>query len=164
MVHILSDAWDCRTVTPYKHYQYCIGRPGNDYHDSFKKNWGIRWRKRRNGLLKRGEFHMKASFLGKQNHKQDFSRKWDFFLVLIPLVVALLALGIGRINVSPLEVLQSIGAHLGLGDALSPQIEVVLWNIRLPRILLALFVGAGLSAAGCVFQSLFSNPLATPDT
>lgn len=34
----------------------------------------------------------------------------------------------------------------------------------MPRILLALLAGAGLSAAGCAFQSLFSNPLATPDT
>ena len=39
-----------------------------------------------------------------------------------------------------------------------------IWNLRIPRILLALFVGAGLSTAGCAFQSLFANPLATPDT
>jgi iron complex transport system permease protein len=37
-------------------------------------------------------------------------------------------------------------------------------NLRLPRILLAALTGAGLSAAGCAFQSLFANPLATPDT
>ena len=36
--------------------------------------------------------------------------------------------------------------------------------MRLPRILLAMLVGAGLSASGCAFQSLFANPLATPDT
>src|SRR5699024_11395894 len=35
---------------------------------------------------------------------------------------------------------------------------------RLPRILLALSVGAGLAVSGASFQSLFSNPLATPDT
>lgn len=39
-----------------------------------------------------------------------------------------------------------------------------IWNLRIPRILLALLVGAGLSTAGCAFQSLFANPLATPDT
>lgn len=37
-------------------------------------------------------------------------------------------------------------------------------SFRLPRIILALFVGAGLSVAGCAFQGLFANPLATPDT
>jgi iron complex transport system permease protein len=36
--------------------------------------------------------------------------------------------------------------------------------VRLPRILLAVMAGAGLSAAGAAFQSLFANPLATPDT
>lgn len=34
----------------------------------------------------------------------------------------------------------------------------------MPRIILAALVGAGLSVSGCTFQSLFSNPLATPDT
>ena len=42
--------------------------------------------------------------------------------------------------------------------------RMTVWNLRLPRILLAALAGAGLSAAGCAFQSLFANPLATPDT
>ena len=41
--------------------------------------------------------------------------------------------------------------------------ESLIFKIRLPRILTALIVGAGLTVAGLVFQSLFSNPLATPD-
>ena len=51
-----------------------------------------------------------------------------------------------------------------------PEIEVtqtmrnVIFNIRLPRVLLSLLAGAGLSVAGASFQGLFSNPLATPDT
>jgi len=40
----------------------------------------------------------------------------------------------------------------------------VLFSIRLPRILLALAVGMGLAVSGAAFQSMFSNPLATPDT
>lgn len=40
----------------------------------------------------------------------------------------------------------------------------VIFNVRLPRIILAAVVGAGLSCAGAAFQGLFSNPLATPDT
>ena len=42
--------------------------------------------------------------------------------------------------------------------------SMTVWNLRLPRILLAALAGAGLSVAGCAFQSLFANPLATPDT
>lgn len=40
----------------------------------------------------------------------------------------------------------------------------VVFNVRIPRILLALFAGAGLSVAGAAFQAIFSNPLATPNT
>ena len=66
---------------------------------------------------------------------------------------------------------------IAAGDALSalfPQLfgEIenaeltrgVLLNIRLPRVALAMLSGAGLAVSGAAFQSLFSNPLATPDT
>lgn len=85
-------------------------------------------------------------------------------LCLLPLAAALLALCIGRMSLSPLEVFRAIGALLGMDVSLAENTAQVLWTIRLPRILLALLVGAGLSVSGCAFQSLFSNPLATPDT
>jgi iron complex transport system permease protein len=43
-------------------------------------------------------------------------------------------------------------------------VHTVLFQIRIPRILLSILAGAGLAASGCAFQSLFGNPLATPDT
>ena len=86
------------------------------------------------------------------------------FLWLLPVVTAVLALGVGRLWISPAEIFQSISARLGSGAALSAQTEKVLWTIRMPRVLMALAVGAGLSVSGCAFQSLFANPLATPDT
>lgn len=46
----------------------------------------------------------------------------------------------------------------------NPMAETVVWKVRFPRVLLALLAGAGLSVAGASFQSIFSNPLATPDT
>ena len=85
-------------------------------------------------------------------------------LCLLPLAAALLALCMGRMSLSPLEVFRAIGALLGMDVPLAENTAQVLWTIRLPRILLALLVGAGLSVSGCAFQSLFSNPLATPDT
>ncbi len=39
----------------------------------------------------------------------------------------------------------------------------IFWNVRVPRIILSVFVGAGISTAGAVFQALFRNPLAAPD-
>ena len=49
-------------------------------------------------------------------------------------------------------------------STISHNAEIVVWNVRIPRILLSLICGAGLSVAGASFQALFSNPLATPDT
>ena len=86
------------------------------------------------------------------------------FLLILPPLTALVALSVGRIQVPAAEVLRSIAAHLGAGYQLNPNTEQVLWSMRFPRILLALLTGAGLAVSGCAFQSLFSNPLATPDT
>ena len=85
-------------------------------------------------------------------------------LIILPILVVILAMGIGRMVISPVEVLKSTFEKFGYDYSINPQNEIVLWTIRFPRIILALLVGAGLSVAGCAFQSLFSNPLATPDT
>ena len=85
-------------------------------------------------------------------------------LCLLPVAAALASLCIGRMGLPLGEVLRGIGAALGLDVTLADGTEQILWTIRMPRILLALLVGAGLSVSGCAFQSLFANPLATPDT
>jgi len=41
--------------------------------------------------------------------------------------------------------------------------EIVIWNIRLPRVLAAMLVGAALASAGASYQILFRNPLVSPD-
>lgn len=76
-------------------------------------------------------------------------------LFLLPIVTALACLGVGRMAIPFGEV---AAALLGKTD------NAVITGMRLPRVLLALIVGGGLSAAGTAFQSLFANPLATPDT
>lgn len=85
-------------------------------------------------------------------------------LVILPIITVIAAMAIGRMSISPIEVIKSILNHFGGSFKISRQAEIVIWTMRFPRILLALLVGAGLSVAGCAFQSLFSNPLATPDT
>ena len=84
--------------------------------------------------------------------------RWRIFFMLLPLLGALAALGLGRVPLSAGEFWSGL---LGGGSDLT---RMTLWRLRLPRILLAALAGAGLSAAGCAFQSLFANPLATPDT
>ena len=61
-------------------------------------------------------------------------------------------------------IISSFLSKFGFNTVENISIEKVLWNIRFPRILLSMVAGAGLSLAGLSFQSLFANPLATPDT
>ena len=77
------------------------------------------------------------------------------FMVL--LAAALLGLCAGRYTVSPAQV---ISVLMGQGD---PSVELVVYNLRLPRVVCAILIGGALSAAGMAFQGLFQNPLVSPD-
>lgn len=85
-------------------------------------------------------------------------------LIILPILTMIAAMAIGRMSIAPSEVIKILLNHFSGSVPINKQMEIVIWTIRFPRILLALLVGAGLSVAGCTFQSLFSNPLATPDT
>ncbi|ODA69866.1 Hemin transport system permease protein HmuU [Streptomyces sp. AVP053U2] len=79
-------------------------------------------------------------------------------LVLVPVAAAT-----GAYHVPVGDVLTSIQHRLGLGGAeLDRVAESVLWNVRFPRIVLALLVGASLGCAGALMQGVFGNPLAEP--
>lgn len=89
---------------------------------------------------------------------------WHFILIALPLMASLVCLAIGEYPVSVREILISIRDKFSGTSTLPVLTESAIWKVRMPEILMALTVGAGLSAAGCAFQSLFANPLATPDT
>ena len=87
----------------------------------------------------------------------------SLLIFLLPFAAAVICIGIGRYDISPAESLGILLSPL-TGREVDPQGWSVIYHVRLPRILLALAVGMGLSVSGASFQSLFSNPLATPDT
>lgn len=76
------------------------------------------------------------------------------------LLLALIALCLGQYTIA----LQDVIKVLTLQKVDLVNAETVIFNIRIPRILVSLIVGSGLATAGASFQALFSNPLATPDT
>ena len=80
-------------------------------------------------------------------------------LILLSLATAFLSLLAGRYGLSPADTLDALLQP----EAKTPASSIV-WNVRLPRILLAFIAGAGLAASGAAFQALFANPLAAPDT
>lgn len=74
-------------------------------------------------------------------------------------VVGLGSLAIGPVRFSGPEVLRALGE----GRASQPsRAAVIVWQLRLPRVVLAALVGASLGAAGAAYQGLFRNPLADP--
>ncbi len=84
-------------------------------------------------------------------------------LAVILFVVVVIALKMGAVQVS----LYGLGRDLirvllGQSSAISSDYGMIVLDIRLPRILLAIFVGASLSVAGTSFQALLRNPLADP--
>jgi iron complex transport system permease protein len=80
---------------------------------------------------------------------------------LIMLSVALVATCIGSYNIGIGDVFKTVWTHL-FSTKESSLIDTVIWQIRLPRIITALIVGAGLSFSGAIFQATFKNPLAEP--
>ena len=78
-------------------------------------------------------------------------------LVLGALGTGVLALGTGEFTLTPSQVLQALAGE----GTRAARLVVVEW--RLPRVLLALVIGAALGLAGAVFQALTRNPLGSPD-
>jgi iron complex transport system permease protein len=83
-------------------------------------------------------------------------------LVAILLASVLLAAMLGPYPLSPDAVLGAIGARL-VGQSPPAPVDTVLFQIRLPRVAAALLVGGALAAAGASYQTLFRNPLVSPD-
>ncbi|CAN3131068.1 FecCD family ABC transporter permease [Mycobacterium sp. smrl_JER01] len=86
-------------------------------------------------------------------------------VVLVFSVVA--ASMVGTADVTPLQVLSTILRHLGLGalaptEPLPPLLDALVWQSRVPRVLLAGVVGVALTVSGAVLQSVTRNPLADP--
>jgi iron complex transport system permease protein len=81
---------------------------------------------------------------------------WAAPLALLALAVVL-ALSLGAVNLSPARVLDGLLDRNN--DALA---HTIVWDVRLPRVLLALLVGASLGVAGALLQGVTRNPLADP--
>jgi iron complex transport system permease protein len=89
------------------------------------------------------------------------SRRFPFLMclgIVFVLVSALMGISVGAANAS---ISDSIGALFGYGQ--DSQLISLIRDIRLPRVLGALLIGASLASAGTAFQALFRNPLVSPD-
>ncbi|WP_071549502.1 FecCD family ABC transporter permease [Neomoorella thermoacetica] len=91
--------------------------------------------------------------------------RWrEIALPALPLLVFLLSFPLGRYTISPGQLLTILAAKVFPIEPTWPAtLETVVFQVRLPRMLAAMLVGAALATAGAAYQGMFKNPLVSPD-
>ena len=90
-----------------------------------------------------------------------YSRLMIILCILLG-ITCIIAMCIGRFSVDPLDAFKTISNRIS-GNVENESMDIVLFVIRIPRILAAVIIGAALSLAGAAYQSVFKNPLVSPD-
>ncbi len=94
--------------------------------------------------------------------------KGILLLILASIFAMVLSVGIGSAFISPVECLNIVIYHFTGNSPLMPEVNdinyAILWDIRIPRVMLAFISGAGLSVSGAIMQSILRNPLASSYT
>lgn len=83
-----------------------------------------------------------------------------FFILLILLII--LSLMVGRYSISITQVMEVLLNRSSNNEEMAV-IKKIILNVRLPRIFASIFVGAALSISGASYQSIFKNPMVSPD-
>ncbi len=127
------------------------------------------WTGVKNALIS-GLFRMGWGSLPKGSVFTFFTSKMLWLYVLsggLVFVSLLSALFISSVHIPVSHIVQIMmekGFGWGSTRGIEENIQSIIWEVRLPRVLLALFVGAALSLSGAAFQGLLRNPLADPFT
>lgn len=93
-------------------------------------------------------------------------REWAVLAGLVTLLVAMavLSIGLGRVSIAPDRVVAILLSNIvPITSDWSSADELIVMNVRLPRICAAMMIGAALAAAGAAYQNLFRNPIVSPD-
>ena len=85
------------------------------------------------------------------------------FLIVLLIVVFIFSLGIGALKISGMEIIYLFLKNMGLANAEVEEVkEIVLYDIRLPRLIQTILIGAALGISGAALQGIFRNPLVEP--
>ncbi len=85
-------------------------------------------------------------------------------LILIPIIAFLFSITLGRYSISLKEIFTIIYAKIFNIKINYPKvIDTVIFQVRIPRIVIAMIVGSSLSISGAVYQGMFKNPMVSPD-
>ncbi|MGD9160452.1 MAG: iron ABC transporter permease [Desulfobacteraceae bacterium] len=96
--------------------------------------------------------------------KKGRRRVATLILVLLPIAAFFLSISVGRYTISPGTGFNILMSNIfPIAPTWTDIEELIVLKIRLPRVLLAMMVGSGLTVAGASFQGLFRNPMVSPD-
>lgn len=103
----------------------------------------------------------------RMERRTEFQKKNGYkFLVLGVFLIGcfLISFTLGRYPIPVLDLIKLLLSNIiTIDPTWSPEYETVLYNIRMPRVVAAVLIGAGLSCAGATYQGLFQNPMCSPD-
>ena len=92
------------------------------------------------------------------------TRRAAAVLSIAPVAVFFASLFVGRFVIAPAEVARILWAQFfPIAHDWPASVETIVLQIRFPRSIMAMFVGAGLAASGAAYQGMFRNPLVSPD-
>jgi iron complex transport system permease protein len=92
------------------------------------------------------------------------TRRTAAVLSIAPVAVFFASLFVGRFVIAPAEVARILWAQFfPITHDWPASVETIVLQIRFPRSIMAMFVGAGLAASGAAYQGMFRNPLVSPD-
>jgi iron complex transport system permease protein len=102
-----------------------------------------------------------------RKERKNYYKLMSLFTVILVLVI-LVSVSLGEANISVLTVIKVIISKITRNNNVVKGIEdykiALVWDVRMPRILMGAIVGAGLAVAGSIFQSILRNSLADPYT
>ncbi len=100
------------------------------------------------------------------SHKSKTQKQWpkEIILLGIALLIFVFSFPLGRYPVSPENLFMILAAKvLPIPHTWPATMDIVVFNVRLPRIFAAMLVGAALATSGAAYQGMFKNPLVSPD-
>lgn len=89
--------------------------------------------------------------------KTSRSRTIVIFTLILTIIAAIIAIGLGGVSIPIPEILSTIFSSSS--EAVN---ATIIWDIRLPRVLLAMVIGANIAISGALLQAVMGNPLADP--
>lgn len=99
-----------------------------------------------------------------EHGKRTNTRAFFVSMSVLFVIVFFVSFALGRYPIPPVTVIKVLLSKiLPIAETWSKSVETVIFQIRIPRIIAAVFIGAALSLSGLTFQGLFQNPMVSPD-